>query len=114
MCKADALCRLDNYRDTNIMFMGIENIHSMRDSVRKLFDLIKNEVRGNERANWWSCLEVRAAAGTTRTSYCFVDERSTDIYLHANRARGGLSTCAPSSCLRRSACRSSLTKTRAW
>lgn len=51
------------------MFMGIENIHSMRDSVRKLFDLIKNEVRGNERANWWSCLEVRAPARTTHASY---------------------------------------------
>lgn len=50
--------RLDYYRETNIMFMGIENIHSMRDSIRKLFDLIKNEVRGNERSNWWSCLEV--------------------------------------------------------
>ncbi|RLN88232.1 hypothetical protein BBJ28_00001574 [Nothophytophthora sp. Chile5] len=48
---------LDYYKDTNIMFMGIENIHSMRDSIRKLFDLIKNEVRGNERPNWWSCLE---------------------------------------------------------
>ena len=41
------------------MFMGIENIHSMRDSIRKLFDLIKNEVRGNERLDWLSCLEVR-------------------------------------------------------
>ena len=50
---------LDYYKDTNIMFMGIENIHSMRDSIRKLFDLIKNEVRGNERPNWLSCLEVR-------------------------------------------------------
>ena len=49
---------LDNYKETNIMFMGIENIHSMRDSIRKLFELIKNEVRGNERANWLSCLEV--------------------------------------------------------
>ncbi|KAF4317727.1 hypothetical protein G195_008436 [Phytophthora kernoviae 00238/432] len=49
--------RLDYYKDTNIMFMGIENIHSMRDSIRKLFDLIKNEVRGNERPNWLSCLE---------------------------------------------------------
>ncbi|ETI42361.1 hypothetical protein F443_12486 [Phytophthora nicotianae P1569] len=48
---------LDYYKDTNIMFMGIENIHSMRDSVRKLFDLIKNEIRGNERPNWLSCLE---------------------------------------------------------
>ncbi|EGZ04615.1 hypothetical protein PHYSODRAFT_535974 [Phytophthora sojae] len=48
---------LDYYKDTNIMFMGIENIHSMRDSIRKLFDLIKNEVRGNERPNWLSCLE---------------------------------------------------------
>lgn len=50
--------RLDYYRETNIVFMGIENIHSMRDSIRKLFDLIKNEVRGNERSNWWSGLEV--------------------------------------------------------
>ena len=41
------------------MFMGIENIHSMRDSIRKLFDLIKNEVRENERLDWLSCLEVR-------------------------------------------------------
>ncbi|KAG6969498.1 hypothetical protein JG688_00005296 [Phytophthora aleatoria] len=48
---------LDYYKDTNIMFMGIENIHSMRDSIRKLFDLIKNEIRGNERPNWLSCLE---------------------------------------------------------
>ena len=51
-------CRLDNYRDASILFMGIENIHSMRDSIRKLFDLIKNEVRGNERSNWLSSLEV--------------------------------------------------------
>jgi hypothetical protein len=48
---------LDYYKDTNITFMGIENIHSMRDSIKKLFELIKNEVRGNERANWWSSLE---------------------------------------------------------
>ncbi|KAG7386958.1 hypothetical protein PHYPSEUDO_014942 [Phytophthora pseudosyringae] len=48
---------LDYYKETNIMFMGIENIHSMRDSIRKLFDLIKNEIRGNERSNWLSCLE---------------------------------------------------------
>ncbi|OWZ17676.1 Myotubularin [Phytophthora megakarya] len=48
---------LDYYKDTNIMFMAIENIHSMRDSIRKLFDLIKNEIRGNERPNWLSCLE---------------------------------------------------------
>ena len=51
--------RLDYYKDADIMFMGIENIHSMRDSIRKLFDLIKNEVQGNERPNWLSCLEVR-------------------------------------------------------
>ncbi|CAI5713101.1 unnamed protein product [Peronospora destructor] len=48
---------LDYYKNTSIMFMGIENIHSMRDSIRKLFDLIKNEVRGNERPNWLSGLE---------------------------------------------------------
>ncbi|CAH0479121.1 unnamed protein product [Peronospora belbahrii] len=48
---------LDYYKETSIMFMGIENIHSMRDSIRKLFDLIKNEVRGNERPNWLSGLE---------------------------------------------------------
>ncbi|KAG1709450.1 hypothetical protein DVH05_020105 [Phytophthora capsici] len=48
---------LDYYKDTNIMFMGIENIHSVRDSIRKLFDLIKNEIRGNERPNWLSYLE---------------------------------------------------------
>ncbi|CAH0487263.1 unnamed protein product [Peronospora farinosa] len=48
---------LDYYKNTSIMFMGIENIHSMRDSIRKLFDLIKNEIRGNERPNWLSGLE---------------------------------------------------------
>lgn len=53
------VCSLDYYRETSIVFMGIENIHSMRDSIRKLFELIKNEARGNERSNWWSCLEVR-------------------------------------------------------
>lgn len=48
---------LDYYRETSILFMGIENIHSMRDSIRKLFDLIKHEIRGHERPNWLSCLE---------------------------------------------------------
>jgi hypothetical protein len=46
------------------MFMGIENIHSMRDSIRKLVDLAKNEVRGDERPNWLSCLEVRRTGST--------------------------------------------------
>ncbi|RHY48247.1 hypothetical protein DYB38_010121 [Aphanomyces astaci] len=37
--------------------MNIENIHSMRDSIRRLFDLVKGEIRGVEKANWLSCLE---------------------------------------------------------
>ncbi|KAG6963338.1 hypothetical protein JG687_00006618 [Phytophthora cactorum] len=62
---------LDYYKDTNIMFMGIENIHSMRDSIRKLFDLIKNEIRGNERPNWLSCLEhAMARARTSLVIHC--------------------------------------------
>ncbi|KAG6596078.1 myotubularin-like protein [Phytophthora cinnamomi] len=68
---------LDYYKDTNIMFMGIENIHSMRDSIRKLFDLIKNEVRGNERPNWLSCLEFRARSGHTDTQAAYWEDDNT-------------------------------------
>ncbi|TDH72007.1 hypothetical protein CCR75_001032 [Bremia lactucae] len=48
---------LEYYKHTSILFMGIENIHSMRDSIHKLFELIKHESRGNERPNWLSGLE---------------------------------------------------------
>ncbi|OQS03516.1 myotubularin, partial [Thraustotheca clavata] len=45
------------YNNVPLLFMNIENIHSMRDSIRRLFDLIKGEVRGSERSNWLSSLE---------------------------------------------------------
>ncbi|KAI9916428.1 hypothetical protein PsorP6_017126 [Peronosclerospora sorghi] len=54
----DSECdNIEYYQDTWILLMGIENIHTMLDSTRKLFDLIKHEVRGNERPNWLSCFE---------------------------------------------------------
>ncbi|RLN98151.1 hypothetical protein BBJ28_00002451 [Nothophytophthora sp. Chile5] len=75
---------LDYYKDTNIMFMGIENIHSMRDSIRKLFDLIKNEVRGNERPNWWSCLEhVRSILVSCSACVAKLDE-GTSLMIHCS------------------------------
>ncbi|OQR94323.1 myotubularin-like protein [Achlya hypogyna] len=45
------------YNNVPLLFMNIENIHSMRDSIRRLFELVKGEVRGSERANWLSSLE---------------------------------------------------------
>lgn len=37
--------------------MGIENIHSMRDSMKKLFELVRTEIRGESKSNWFSSLE---------------------------------------------------------
>ncbi|ETV99936.1 hypothetical protein, variant 1 [Aphanomyces invadans] len=45
------------YNNVPLLFMNIENIHSMRDSIRRLYDLIKGEIRGSEKSNWLSCLE---------------------------------------------------------
>ncbi|KAG9406972.1 hypothetical protein AC1031_001606 [Aphanomyces cochlioides] len=45
------------YNNVPLLFMNIENIHSMRDSIRRLFELVKGEVRGSEKSNWLSCLE---------------------------------------------------------
>ncbi|TMW67659.1 hypothetical protein Poli38472_011279 [Pythium oligandrum] len=82
---------LDYYKDTNIMFMGIENIHSMRDSIRKLFDLIKYEVRGNERSNWLSCLEgtrwlehVRSILVSSAACVTKVVEEGTSLVVHCS------------------------------
>ncbi|GAB9472772.1 Myotubularin-like protein [Globisporangium polare] len=82
---------LDYYRETNIVFMGIENIHSMRDSIRKLFDLIKNEVRGNERSNWWSCLEstrwlehVRSVLVSCSVCVTKLTEEGTSLLIHCS------------------------------
>ncbi|KAF1787596.1 Myotubularin family [Phytophthora cactorum] len=79
--------RLDYYKDTNIMFMGIENIHSMRDSIRKLFDLIKNEIRGNERPNWLSCLEVHIYS--FHSIWGVLIEQEWCAFGHQFRARSG-------------------------
>lgn len=82
---------LDYYRDTNIMFMGIENIHSMRDSIRKLFDLIKYEVRGNERSNWLSCLEgtrwlehVRSILVSAAMCVSKIVDHGTSLVIHCS------------------------------
>ncbi|KDO25187.1 hypothetical protein SPRG_20770 [Saprolegnia parasitica CBS 223.65] len=73
------------YNNVPLLFMNIENIHSMRDSIRRLFELVKGEVRGSERANWLSSLEstrwlehvrsvlVAAAMGVEK----LVDERAS-------------------------------------
>jgi myotubularin-related protein 1/2 len=73
------------------MFMGIENIHAMRDSIRKLFDLIKYEVRGNERSNWLSSLEgtrwlehVRSILVTSAMCVSKVVDEDTSLVVHCS------------------------------
>ncbi|DAZ92430.1 TPA: hypothetical protein N0F65_000214, partial [Lagenidium giganteum] len=82
---------LDYYRDANIMFLGIENIHSMRDSIRKLFDQIKNEARGNEKPNWWSGIEstrwlehMRSILSSAAMCVSKVVDEGTSLVIHCS------------------------------
>ncbi|TYZ65137.1 hypothetical protein PybrP1_007453 [[Pythium] brassicae (nom. inval.)] len=81
----------DYFRETDIVFMGIENIHAMRDSLHKLFDLVRNEARGNERANWLSCLEstrwlehVRSVLVACAACVTKLTEETTSLVVHCS------------------------------
>ena len=49
-----------NYGGSKLLFMNIENIHAMRDSCRRLFDLGRSAFRncGDGDSRWWSHLEA--------------------------------------------------------
>ncbi len=72
------LARAEFYNHAPVLFMNIENIHAMRDSIKKLFDLVKREVYSRSDVapgtrHWLSALEVRFEAHRALKKRCHFD-----------------------------------------